>query len=88
MDIREFTYDILLLASADDFNQNESKIEQIKPHLHDAFIACLKMGAKIEPAIKALDIIDMVCRENNITPMEFIRLSASMRQFYGLIDLK
>lgn len=86
--MKEFYLDVQKLSIPEDFKTNYEKLTEVKPHLQEAFLGCLKLGGRIVPSIKAVELIEKISIESPLTPMDCISLASRFRWLNELIDMK
>jgi hypothetical protein len=86
--MEQFYLDARKLSLPEDYKANYEKLIEIKPHLREAFLGCLKLGGRIIPSIKATELIEKISIESPLQPMDCISLASKFRWLNELIDMK
>ena len=86
--MKEFNSAVKELAAPEDYKANSGRLTEIKPYLREAFLGCLKLGGRIVPSIKAVDVIQQITIESPLQPMDCILLASKFRFINALIDMK
>ena len=84
----EFALNVKKLSNPKDFEYNQNKLSDIKPHLQETFLVCLKLGGRIISSIKAVLFIENMSNKYQIEPIMFIELSTKFRGINALLDMK
>lgn len=82
----EFTLRVKTLANPSDFTENEHLLEVIDNLHFEHFLNCLKMGSKIKPSFKALDVLNELSKETALGIDDIFQLLPKFRLLIALFD--
>lgn len=86
--MEKFYSDVRKLSNPEDYKANYERLIEIKPHLQEAFLGCLKLGGRIIPSIRAVDLIEKISIESPLQPIDCISLASKFRWLNELIDME